>query len=306
MEPFYDSEDEVLGKNVSGGLLELPHDDRDLTLGGIFSRPDLSKLAESFWYSPQRIKNQGDSDLCTGFATTTVSELQEDVELSPEYQFARTRQIAQAPVEAFGANLRDACASAVKFGSQQSSKFPWTLEGNGRDFFAEYKNIPAYVDDFAYEHRKKTYMAPTDLSGVDLFDDIRSAIYTNRLEECAIVTGALWRPEWLSAKDGMLPPEYDQHGTPHAFVILGYQWKPSLTSSKYEHFLVLQLSSGTEVGNGGLFYMDRTTANKELKYGNFLFKDMPLGYAKFLRDTGQKYKPGLFGRIGQLFKGIVQ
>jgi hypothetical protein len=304
MEPYYDDERE---KNVSGGLLPLP-ESNDITLGGIFVTPDLSTIAESFWYAPHNIKNQDvvpGSDLCVGFATASVIEHHEDVPLSPEFIFARGRQKKQAPINDFGLSLRDGCDVVVNIGAAESSKFPWSLEQNGRDFFADYRNIPDYVDDFSYEHRQKTYLAVQDLK-YDLFDDIRLAIHMNKAEECAVLTGAKWRPEWLSAKDGMLPPDYDDYGTPHAFVILGYQLKPSMTSSKYEHYLVLQLSSGDQVGNGGLFYMDRKTANRELSYGNFLFKDIPLEYAKFLRDTGMKYEKGLFKRMGQVFKGIFR
>jgi hypothetical protein len=304
IEPIYDSEIE---NNVSGGLLPLTPSN-DITLGGLFTAPDLSTLPESFWYSPQNVKNQDvvpGSDLCVGYAVASVLEHHEDVPLSPEYIFARGRQHAKAPVESFGLNLRDGCQAAVDFGATETAKFPWSLEQNGRDFFAHYKNIPDYVDDFAHEHRQKTYLAVKDLK-YDLFDDIRLAIHMNKAEECAVATGAKWRPEWLSAKDGMLPPTYDEYGTPHAFVILGYQLRPSHTSLKYEHYLVLQLSSGTEVGNGGLFYMNRATANKELSYGNFLFKDVPLAYAKFLRDTGMKYEAGFFSRLGQGIKAFLR
>lgn len=302
MEPYYDDERE---KVIAQGLHPLPPDDRDFSLGSIFGKPDLSKLPESFWYSPQHTKDQGDTDLCTAFATTSVSELQEDVELSPEYQFARTRQLTKAPLDAFGANLRDACSSLVKFGSQEKSLLPWSLEQNGRDFFADYKNVPEYVDNAAWGHRKKTYFAVRDV-GYDLFDDIRVAIDSNKTEECAVVTGASWRPEWLYAKDGILPPEYSDSGPGHAFVILGYQWKPSITSSKYEHYLVLQLSSGTRVGSEGLFYMNRTIANKELTFGNFLFKDINPTYAKFLNETGETYRPDLLGKLSSFYRALFK
>ena len=302
-EPYYDSEHEVIEKNVPGGLLDLPFDGNDYALGSIFKQPDLSTLPESFWYSPQHIKSQGDSDLCSGYAVTSAIELHEDVELSPEYQFARTRQLTNAPVDIFGANLRTACSSAVKFGAKESKYMPWTLEKNGRDFFAEFSNIPAEADNEAFEHRQKTYFAVKDV-GYDLFDDIRLAIHSNRAEECAVVTGAKWRPEWLSSKDGIILPDYGDWGTGHAFVILGYQWKPSAVSLKYEHYLVLQLSSGEKVGNRGLFYMDRMTANKELHYGNFLFRDINPTYARFLSETGEKYSPSLLGKLSSYYRAL--
>src|SRR3990167_6720197 len=98
------------------GLRKLPRDSRDFNLGAIQETIDLSTIPQEFIVGEPIQKDQFDTDFCTGFAVTSASELQEGVELSAEWQFAKTKQIA-GDWKSWGANLRDACKSAVEFGS---------------------------------------------------------------------------------------------------------------------------------------------------------------------------------------------
>ena len=78
-----------------GGLLPLPKDKKDFSFGSVFGSADLAELPLEFRIgTPLQIKNQFNSDMCTAFGSSSVSEDQEGVLLSPEYIFAKTKQIA--------------------------------------------------------------------------------------------------------------------------------------------------------------------------------------------------------------------
>ena len=69
-----------MDKPIGGGLLELPVDERDFQFGQLFTLPSLDEIPHEFYVSkPLKIKDQGDSDLCTAFAATSVSEDQEAI-----------------------------------------------------------------------------------------------------------------------------------------------------------------------------------------------------------------------------------
>ena len=71
-----------------------------------------------------RVKNQGSSDMCLAFASTSVSEIQEGVILSPEYQFAKIKQII-GNIESWGADLSNGAKSFTKFGSIKQEETPF-------------------------------------------------------------------------------------------------------------------------------------------------------------------------------------
>jgi len=118
------------------GLNLLPEDNRDFPLGGVFGVE--KDLPEEFLVSGAdklKMKNQGGSDLCSAYATMTASELQENVELNPEFQFALSKKIS-GNIEVWGQNLRDACKTAVEFGGleQQDYLLNWKSKETTRDW----------------------------------------------------------------------------------------------------------------------------------------------------------------------------
>src|SRR3990167_5751264 len=112
-------------KILGGGLLPTPKDKRDFSFGGIFGLPNLKDIPDTSWVvsEPLEIKDQGESDMCTAYALTAVSEDQEGVLLDPLYQFAKIKQI-MGEYESWGADLRSACKSATQFGSLEVSEVP--------------------------------------------------------------------------------------------------------------------------------------------------------------------------------------
>lgn len=249
------------------GLKELPIDNRDFPLGGVFGFIDISEVPKDDFIvtTPFAIKNQGDSDLCSAFAVTAVSEDQEGIELLPEYQFFSTKRIT-GEKEEWGADLRSACKSAVKYGSVPVSKYG-DMKGMPRGYILDERNWPSDIDTFAQLHKKETYFAVT--GQYDAFDNIRCALWQHRDNKSSIVTGAVWKNGWLDQSYNGVIPDIAGDGFGHAFKIFGQK------IINGEPHLIAQLSNGNEIGDRGYFYFNRTITNRELtKYGLFMFKDI--------------------------------
>lgn len=245
------------------GLLKLEKDERDFNSVNFFGLMNVKDLPDEYIAGKPLVKNQGATDLCTAYAVTSASELQEEVELNPQYQFAKIKQIMGDP-EPWGADLRSACKSAVKFGSLKETDCPEELKKH-RSWVA----WPPVKDKEAEKHQKKSYFVVGSMG--DVFDSIRVALWQNRAIKGVIITGANWRYEWTSAPNGRIPEKYGDDGFPHAFIIIGWIG---------EH-LIAQLSNSEDVGDKGRFYIKRNIANKELnKYGKFIFIDIDPEEAK--------------------------
>lgn len=276
-------------------LRELPPDNRDFVLGAAFKQIPLGSIpGDDFMIAePLLIKDQGESDLCSAYAVAAVSEDQELEELLPEFQFFKTKQISGDPdgLE-WGANLRDACKSAVKFGSLPLRGFK-EIKGMERPFVLHPESWPSHAESVAQLHKKQTYFSVE--GQYDTFDNIRAALWQHRLKKCSIVTGALWRNEWIDAPGGIIPEEYGDAGFGHAFKIFGQK------NIKGKLYLVAQLSQGDQVGDRGRFYFSREVVNREIgKYGVFMFTDLTRAEAEALlkkKETAGQKGENLFSKI---------
>lgn len=257
-------------KQIGGGLIAALEDERDFSFGSVYGLPELSDLPSKYKTSdPLKIKDQGDTDLCTAFAITSVSEDQEQTTLSPEYQFAMTKQIIGKP-DGWGADLRSACKAIVKFGSLPDFRVPDDLKLNGnRDKIADWTNWPKGIGLYAKTHRKKSYFKiPSHMLP---FDAMRAVLWQTRKEERSIFTGASWQTQWTTANGGYVN---DADGVPsygHAFKIFGWE----------NEYLLAHLSNGTEVGDHGLFYFHRNAVNKVFTFSGYTLQDIDPEKAKW-------------------------
>src|SRR3990167_3688947 len=170
---------------ITKGLRPTHKDDRDYKLGALFQLPELSELPADFVLEGHTIKNQQDSDFCSGFAVTGMSELQEGVLLSPEYQFALSKTLS-GDTEEWGQDARTAMKTAVKLGSLEKSKTSYSLESKDVSFLRDIKNWPNYLEE-AKRHQKSVYLKVE--GKYDAFDDIRASIYKWRDEKRAVALG---------------------------------------------------------------------------------------------------------------------
>lgn len=280
-------EDEI--KKIGGGLQPTPDDPRDFNFGQVFGLIPIEQVPNTdFWVSkPLRIYDQRSTDMCTAYAVVAVSEDQENVGLSPFYQFAKTKEISGDP-EAWGADLRSACKSAQKFGSAESKD----VEGaeiykqdspqsntDWRNHFATgtYKEYLPDIDQKAKNHAKQSYFKIEGQYSV--FDNLRAALWQNRATQRSIFTGCTWREGWTYDPGGIVPKEESRPLFGHAFKIFGQVYKNG------ELHLVAQLSNGEQIGERGVFYFPKEVVNRDFNFGAYMFVDMPVEEAKFLVEN---------------------
>lgn len=270
-------------KQIGGGLNRTPEDARDFKYGAFFRLPAISELPRNYRVENSfGFKDQQDTDFCTGYAGTYASEIQEEEELSPEYQFAKTKQVA-GEYESWGADLRQMLKSLTLFGSLPKLFVPKDLryDGTNRNIIANWENWPKHLDETAYAYRKQSYFKVT--GQYDLFDDIRATLWNERAEKRIAITGALWRYEWTVAPGGYIPKEElstnDAFG--HAFVFEGWEEREE------DIWLIGHLSNGTDIGDSGHFYFSREVVNRECGFaGVYTIKDIPPEVVKQAQKIG--------------------
>lgn len=290
-------------KKIQGGLNELPRDDRDFVFASVFGKKELPDFPENLFNgNPIVIKDQGNTDFCTAYAVTSVSEDQEGFELNPHYVFAKTRLLSKEPLQKWGANLRDACQALVKFGSITQDVYPFgdKDQNKDRDFLADFNNWNPDLDMLAWDHAKNSFFR-VDTGPFDTFDNIRVALMDNKDHMRSIVTGSNWFDSWTKADRGLVSEEEPKGSVGgHAFKVFGF------TTIDDIEYLVAQLSNGTNIGDGGIFYFPRAIVNKYFTFGAFMFHDMPKDQAEHYSDAGISVKDSKIIRILKTIKSIIK
>jgi len=254
------------------GLQALPRDRRDFVLGAAFGNIDITTLPEEYELPTRKIKDQEDTDMCTAYGTTLMSEFQELVGLDPLFQFAKIKEV-RGEYKAWGASARDAAKAGLK-GFLEELDAPYTLKSRTRNEIANWDAWDSKYDEMAIEHRKKAYFFIKEFGYEDIFDAIRAAMWQFRAKKRAIGVGLVWRPTWDNSMRGIIPRKKAIGGGGHFVVVVG--WK-QISGNTY---LKIQNSWGKDAGEDGYYYMNRIVANREITYGAFMFEDLPKGVSK--------------------------
>jgi hypothetical protein len=251
--------------HIGGLRIKKIRDPRAFKFHKTFGSVAADQFPSKFELVPKgKIKDQGQTNFCTAYAVTTASEPQEGVELSPDFQVGMTGLVAGAPI-LNGTDMDTALKPATRYGSLKQSDAPWSWERNGQWFVADPNNWSPELRAKALEHKKGSYF--TILTGPhDKFDNIRSGMMrskqysvTKGVSPSGAVVGFVWRTtDWNYAPGGIVPKVKGNAGTMgHAFVLIGWE------TINNEPYLVGQLSSGPEFGNGGLYYFPREVVNRD-------------------------------------------
>lgn len=257
-------------KNIGGGLLKLPPDNRDFGLEKVFGK--IEKIPEDDFVvsHPLKIKDQGGTDMCVSFATCAVSEDQEEMELSPDFFFGMIKKVTGDRM-AWGADLRSACKAAVRAGFLEEKLNPY--QGKDRNFVANWEHWAGiHFEANAEKHRKKCYFKVGRYQTTSIA--FRAALWANRGGSCSILTGVLWRTGWISAKNGIIPTEPSKPMFGHALKIFGQKKINGVI------YLMAQLSNGEDVGDNGIFYFPENVINRDFTFGAYLFRDLDPNEAK--------------------------
>lgn len=117
------------GVQPNSGSKPLTYDARDHAFAHhrLFGAASLSALpADGLGRKPLAIKNQGFSQFCTAFGTSSAFEYQEGVIFSPEYQAAKIGYLTGEPI-VNGADPRAALKAICAYGSLPQTLAPFRL-----------------------------------------------------------------------------------------------------------------------------------------------------------------------------------
>jgi hypothetical protein len=257
------------------GLLPLQKDARDFSLGALYTLPKLSELPEKFEHDVLGIKDQKESDFCTGCATCYISELQERVKLEPSYSFALSKELS-GNIEDYGQDLRTAMKTHVNFGAIEEKQSPYSVNNRSPDFLRDIKNWEGDLRIKALAHKKGSYLAVTSPT-MDTFDAIRSTIWKFRKEKRGVVSGVQW--DWDSEQERI--DTFTGKGGGHAIAYVGWDGE----------YLKLVNSYGRDAGRNGFHWVHRDVVNHYADmFGAFMFIDLSKEEAKFYLDNGTKVK----------------
>lgn len=275
------------------GLLPLPPDQRDFSLGAIpFLRPE--KVPDFDFEIPSaEVEDQKETDFCVGFSTGVANATQEKKRLNMYWPWAWAKK-ETGDVEGFGLDLRSGMRAHVKVGAPEyDSKF--SLETQSPQFLRYFENYPKEYEEQAVIHKKQAYFSVGGLRTV--YDSIVATLWKYQDEQRVIPTGMLWRSGW-NVTDGVVPSVVGPDGDfGHSFF-----WKGQKYIRGKRH-LIAQLSNGEDVGDKGLMYFPESIVNQEATYGNFMFLDYPAGWTKDdIIATSQEYRAGFYGKVGIYFK----
>lgn len=273
--------------DIMPGLELTEPDHRDFSLSGTFGAFDISNIPNGDWLNSKIfIKNQYYTDMCTGFGLAAVREDSEEIELSPEWLFSQIKLLRRDP-QAWGGDLNSGCKVATKIGAIQKDATDLSLETKDRNYLAFANNWPAELMPEAQQHIAKSFFRVD--GPYDTFDNIRAALWANRVPVSSVYTGCTWRPGWSQSAQGVIPSYAISGGVGHCFKICNGQ-----KMIGGQPHLIIQNSAGSGVGDHGLFYMSREVANRELKFGAYMFIDMPKEYAQRLNGEYVNWKNKTF------------
>lgn len=260
------------------GLRELPKDNRDFPLGALFGVLPLDQLPEEFELTtPFPIKNQGNTDYCSAYASCGLSELQEQVELYPEWSFACSKEIS-GNHDAWGQDLRSAVKAHTKYGGMPVEH---TSEGQNGDL----RRLSSYPDEYltiAQKHLKSSYFRVD--GSYDSFDNIRAAIYKHRNDKQGVIIGVIW--SW-NTSDYVLKNPQDT-GWGHAVYITGWN----------KEGLIMVNSYGESAGKNGKHILTREVVNAFVpRFGAYMLVDMPADEAQDLIARREWVLAGFFGKL---------
>ena len=254
------------------GLQELKTDNRDFQLGNIIKLPKLSELPNEFIIEPITIKHQGNTDQCTAYTSTLMSEVQENIELNPAFSFAASKSLSGDP-EVWGQNLRDAFQAHVKFGALPQRE-ALTLIGKYNSEELRYFDKWRFVMDKAEPYAKKSFFFVT--GPYDDFDNIKASLWYFRNEKRLIGIGVIW--SWALTQEILEIPE--ENGFGHAVTVIGWEKRDG------KDYLVIQNSYGKEAGENGRHYLSRKAVNTFVKrFGAGMFLDLPKNTAKYYNES---------------------
>lgn len=273
-------------------LLPTIADDRDFSLSAITKLPSLSEIPDDFMLEGIDIKDQKQTDFCTQFALCGMSELQEGVRLSPEWSFAKTKEL-NGDVDGDGESIRTALSTHVKVGANEAKDVPFNVDNRDSYFLRRIENYPKELEKKAFVHMKKSYVLVD--GQYDHFDNIRATLwkYKKNGENRGVVMGCKfgWDSDDVILESGV------RGGGGHCM------WYGGSKKIKGVQYLALVQSYGRGAGQNGIHYMSREDVNHFYEqYKAYTFIDLPPEQVRYMIENGITDRDNW---IIQMYKTVV-
>ena len=241
-----------------GGLTPLPRDDRDLPLGKFVKLPELIELPESFEFTtPFPVRNQGETDFCSAYASCGISQLQEGLELYPPFSFAASKKIS-GNIDEWGQDLRSALKAHQKYGGLPLEDVPEGVKSLSNEALRNFNVFSFELKEKALKQRKKSYF--TTKGQYDAFDNIRASIWQFRNEKQGVIIGVGF--SW-SLSQYILDTIGQGYG--HAMYLTGWDKDGLIAVNSY----------GESAGKNGKHRITREVINEFVgKYGAYMMLDI--------------------------------
>lgn len=255
-------------ETVTPGLKKLSRDGKEFRVGALFNLPKIEELPASFSLGSSFIEYQGNSDMCSGYATCGASGLQEGVRLNGQWSFAVSKSLTN-DLSAFGQDLKTACKVHTEYGAIEVTE---SEVSNPRDI----KSYSPTLFETALKHKKQTYLEVASFS--DHFDTIKKFIYRFRDEKRAVVIGVQFG--WSLKDIYMDTPIF---GSGHAMYVIGWD------NVNGKDYLLVVNSYGEQAGQKGIHHFSREVINTYVQdYGAFAFVDMLREDVQYALDNNFK------------------
>lgn len=217
---------------IHSGVRKVVPDHRDRsyprTFGTTTTFPDELNLDVGFGFPDQNA--DGYPNGCTGYTQADIAADEDTIEYQPRFTYDKTRMMEGTYPEDVGCDIRDSLESTIAYG----------LLAKGET-----------TDDQAGFHRRGAYYNVVDDPNLDAFDDVRSAIATNRRSVSCVTP---WFAEWEYPVKGVIAAPKTLTGY-HNWKICGW------TQIAGTPYLIGKSWQGPRYGDSGYHYVSREIFN---------------------------------------------
>lgn len=270
------------------GLTKLPKDRRDWSYHKNFGAAALTGVPDQYLLVSTIIDQNGWNE-CTGYMKEAIDESEfstpaKTITFSPAWNYAKEGAESPPPTQN-GYSMRTPFQVGADYGALPMVAGLPTEAVMGFPFTLDPKNWNPALDAQAVPYQHPGYAAVH--GPYDNFDSIRSAMWLEKAKTRCVGVGVMWYNEWTNAPSGVIPETYSSKDGLHAIKIAGWSKTKRdgtlINPTTQEIYLVIQNSWSESEGDGGLYYMSRAVADRELDpiaLGIYIFSDNALDNPK--------------------------
>ncbi len=233
--------------------LKKKRDPRRFKAHKTFGTFPIEQVPNTFNFQRPEIKDQIDTNFCSGFAGAYMIEKETGITMSPEYIIQKEVSISgYDPNNFFGVDVDTSHKAVYRYGTIKQSDSPFTVGKDTSSKIANPENWDIGLDNIAIDPFHSSFEIKKD-GYKDLFDAMRATMWSQKVWlDCA----GYFVPEWMYASKGMIPKQFiKQEINGHKFVIC------DSVEINGEPYLVIANSWGKRMGDNGFYYLPREAAN---------------------------------------------